>query len=109
MVRPGDANETAAAWKAILERPEGPSGLALTRQNLPVLQGTSTEGVARGGYVLADATSGTPELILIATGSELRIAVEALAALEADGVPTCVRSWDRCCRWTGRRSDSPGW
>ena len=52
VVRPGDANETAAAWKAVLERPEGPAGLALTRQNLPVLEGTSTEGVARGGYVL---------------------------------------------------------
>ena len=98
MVRPGDANETAAAWKATLERPEGPTGLVLTRQNLPVLDGTSTEGVARGGYVLADAGTGTPEVILIATGSELQLAVTARDALEADGVPTRVVSMP-CVEW----------
>ena len=91
-LRPGDANETAAGWKATLARPEGPVGMALSRQNLPVLAGTSTEGVAKGGYVLADASSGTPEVILIATGSELQLAVEAREALEADGVPTRVVS-----------------
>jgi transketolase len=98
VVRPGDANETAHAWRAALERPEGPKGLALTRQNLPVLEGTSAEGVARGGYVLADASSGEPQVILIATGSELQIAVEARKVLEADGVPTRVVSMP-CVEW----------
>ncbi|MGI8816391.1 MAG: transketolase [Pseudonocardia sp.] len=102
MVRPGDANETASAWKAVLERPEGPCGLALTRQNVPVLEGTSVEGVAWGGYVLSaasnEAADGTPELILIATGSELQIAVEARTVLEADGVPTRVVSMP-CIEW----------
>lgn len=98
MLRPGDANETAAGWKAALERPEGPTGMALSRQNLPVLAGTSAEGVSRGGYVLADASSGTPEVILIATGSELQLAVEAREALEADGVPTRVVSMP-CVEW----------
>ena len=86
MVRPGDATETAGAWKAILERTSGPCGLALTRQNIPVLEGTSHEGVAKGGYVLAEASSGLPQVILIATGSELQMAVEAREVLEADGV-----------------------
>jgi transketolase len=98
VVRPGDANETSAAWKAVLERPEGPAGLALTRQNLPVLDGTSTEGVGRGGYVLREASSGDPRLVIIATGSELQIAVEARDALEADGVPTRVVSMP-CVEW----------
>jgi transketolase len=98
VVRPGDANETAHAWRATLEHPEGPKGLALTRQNLPVLEGTSYEGVARGGYVLADASAGEPQVILIATGSELQIAVEARAELEADGMPTRVVSMP-CVEW----------
>ncbi len=105
MVRPGDANETAAAWKAILERPEGPCGLALTRQNLPVLEGTSPEGVAKGGYVLADASSGAPQVILIATGSELQIAAEARGVLEADGVPTRVVSMP-CVEWFDAQDDA---
>jgi transketolase len=95
IIRPGDANETAAAWRAILERSDGPVGLALTRQNLPVLEGTSqlaTEGVRRGGYVLADASSGEPQVVLIATGSELQLAVEARKILEADGVGARVVS-----------------
>jgi transketolase len=102
IVRPGDANETAAAWKAVLERPEGPCGLALTRQNLPVLEGTSAEGVDRGGYVLAPASNeaegGTPRLIFIATGSELQIAVEARAVFEDEGIPTRVVSMP-CMEW----------
>ena len=98
VIRPGDANETAHAWRAALERPEGPKGLALTRQNLPTLAGTSAEGVAKGGYVLADATGGEPQLILIATGSELQIAVDAREQLEADGVPTRVVSMP-CVEW----------
>jgi transketolase len=97
-IRPGDANETAHAWRATLERPEGPKGLALTRQNLPVLQGTSYEGVTRGGYVLTEASCGQPQLILIATGSELQIAVDARRVLEDDGVPTRVVSMP-CVEW----------
>jgi transketolase len=92
VIRPGDANETAHAWKATLERPEGPKGIALTRQNLPVLEGTSAEGVARGGYVLVEASNGRPQVLLIATGSELQIAVEAREVLEGEGIPTTVVS-----------------
>ena len=102
-VRPGDANETAYAWKAILENPEGPKGICLTRQNLPVLEGTSAEGVARGGYVLADASAGEPQVILIGTGSELQIAVDAREVLEGDGIPTRVVSMP-CVEWF----DGPG-
>jgi transketolase len=98
MLRPGDANETAWAWQAALERPEGPKGIALTRQNIPVLEGTSAEGVAKGGYVLAEASSGEPQVIIIGTGSELQIAVEARKVLEADGVPTRVVSMP-CVEW----------
>ncbi|MBN6040758.1 transketolase [Amycolatopsis sp. 195334CR] len=98
VVRPADANETAAAWKAVLEDNEHPSGLALTRQNVPVLEGTSTEGVARGGYVLAEASGATPDVVLIATGSEVQLAVEARKKLEADGVSTRVVSMP-CVEW----------
>ncbi|MGQ0479882.1 MAG: transketolase [Pseudonocardia sp.] len=104
IVRPGDANETAAAWKAILERPEGPKGLALTRQNVPVLEGTSAEGVARGGYILADASDGRPQMVIIGTGSELQIAVEAREVLEAEGVPTRVVSMP-CLEWFDEQDD----
>jgi len=103
-VRPGDANETAAAWKATLEQ-DGPVGLALSRQNLPVYDrealGTPvsvSEGVKRGGYVLVDAGNGAPEAILIATGSELQLAVAARERLEASGVPTRVVSVP-CMEW----------
>ncbi len=105
VIRPGDANETAGAWKAVLERPEGPCGLALSRQNLPTLEGTSHEGVARGGYVLAEASSGTPQVILIGTGSELALAVEARERLEADGVPARVVSMP-CVEWFDEQDDA---
>ncbi|WP_344727906.1 transketolase-like TK C-terminal-containing protein, partial [Pseudonocardia yunnanensis] len=104
-IRPGDANETAHAWRAALERPEGPKGLALTRQNLPVLEGTSYEGVNRGGYVLADASSGEPQLILIGTGSELQIAVDARRVLEDEGVPTRVVSMP-CVEWFDEQDEA---
>ncbi|ADJ44604.1 transketolase [Amycolatopsis mediterranei S699] len=97
VVRPADANETAYAWKAVLEDIHHPSGLALTRQNVPVLEGTSAEGVAKGGYVLADS-DGTPDVILIATGSEVQLAVEAKKTLEADGVKARVVSMP-CVEW----------
>ncbi|MBB5152686.1 transketolase [Saccharopolyspora phatthalungensis] len=98
LVRPADANETAASWKAILEDPSGPAGLALTRQGVPTLEGVDPEGVAKGGYVLAEAGNGKPELVLIGTGSEVQLAVEARKILEADGVATRVVSMP-CVEW----------
>jgi transketolase len=102
VVRPGDANETVVAWRTILEHTDRPAGLALTRQNLPVLDRTeyaSAEGTARGGYVLADAAGGgLPQVIIVATGSEVALAVEARKRLEADGVATRVVSMP-CKEW----------
>ncbi len=105
VARPGDANETAHVWRAALERPEGPTGIALTRQGLPVLEGTSAEGVARGGYVLAEASGGEPQVIIMGTGSELQIAVEARTVLEQDGVPTRVVSMP-CVEWFDAQDDT---
>ncbi|WP_433869352.1 transketolase [Saccharopolyspora sp. CA-218241] len=105
VVRPADANETAAAWKAILEDTSGPAGLALTRQGVPTLEGVTAEGVAKGGYVLADAGNGAPELVLIATGSEVQLAVEARKILEAEGVATRVVSMP-CVEWFDAQDDS---
>ncbi|RZT86234.1 transketolase [Pseudonocardia sediminis] len=99
VVRPGDANETAYAWKAAIEKPEdGPIGFALTRQAVPTLPGTSAEGVARGGYVLDEASSGVPQVVIIATGSELHLAVQARTALENEGIGTRVVSMP-CVEW----------
>ncbi|CAM2770101.1 transketolase [Skermania piniformis] len=100
LVRPADANETAAAWRAVLDRPaeSGPVGLALTRQNVPILAGTSAEGVAKGGYVLAEATGGEPAVLIIATGSEVQLAVGARDQLEQAGTPTRVISMP-CVEW----------
>ena len=97
VLRPADANETAQAWKAILEHTSGPVGLILTRQNVPTFprgeQGfASADGVARGAYVLIEASTGAPEVILIGTGSEVQLAVAARETLEAAGVPTRVVS-----------------
>ncbi|WP_033292752.1 transketolase [Amycolatopsis jejuensis] len=105
VVRPADANETAYAWKAVLEDVHHPSGFALTRQNVPVLEGTNAEGVKKGGYVLAEASNGAPEVILIATGSEVQLAVEARKTLEADGVPTSVVSMP-CVEWFDAQDQS---
>ncbi|WP_442873947.1 transketolase [Actinomycetospora sp. NBC_00405] len=98
IVRPADANETSAAVRAILDNPTGPAGLALTRQNLPILEGTDADGVARGGYTLQDASGGQPQLVLIATGSEVQLAVEARKVFEDEGVPTRVVSMP-CVEW----------
>jgi transketolase len=87
-VRPADAKETAGAWKVALAREDGPVGLALSRQKLPTLEETSIDGVGRGAYVLYDADE-APELILLATGSEVHVAVEAAKKLD---VPTRVVS-----------------
>jgi transketolase len=101
--RPVDANEAAAAWACAIDVCEGPTVLALTRQKLPVLAGTpekAREGVARGGYVLRDASGDTakPDLILIGTGSELQLAVAAAEAMEKEGIRSRVvslPSWER--------------
>ena len=101
VVRPGDANETAVVWRTILEHTDRPAGLCLTRQKLSVLDRdiyASAEGAAKGGYVLADASDGAPEVILIATGSEVEIAVAARSILEAEGTPTRVVSMP-CVEW----------
>ncbi len=102
VIRPADANETAYGWLEALKRRKGPSALVLSRQNLPVLaRGDSfgsAELVSRGGYVYADARDGTPEVIIIATGSELQFAVEAKIELDAFGIATRVVSMP-CVEW----------
>ncbi|WP_329520442.1 transketolase [Spirillospora sp. NBC_01491] len=109
VVRPGDANETAVAWRTVLEHGDRPAGLALTRQKLPTLERgngiASAEGVARGGYVLADAPDGHPLLIIIATGSEVQLALEAREALQAEGTPTRVVSMP-CVEWFDAQDDA---
>jgi transketolase len=102
VVRPGDANEVAWAWKTMLERREGPAGIALTRQNIPVFARgdgdasgdtfASAKNVAKGAYVLAEAANGTPDVIIIATGSEVQLAVNAREQLKAEGVHARVVS-----------------
>ncbi|HEY3464171.1 MAG TPA: transketolase [Amycolatopsis sp.] len=104
VVRPADANETAHAWKAVLEDTTSPAGLALTRQNVPTLEGTSAEGVARGGYVLADS-AGVPDVILIGTGSEVQLAVEARKVLAAEGIAARVVSMP-CVEWFDRQDQA---
>jgi transketolase len=107
VVRPADANETAHAWRAVLERQHdwfaGPVGLCLTRQPVPVLEGTSAEGVHRGAYVLADA-DGPLQVILLASGSEVQIAVAAREALQGEGIGTRVVSVP-CLDWFAVQDD----
>jgi transketolase len=108
MVRPADGNETAFAWKTVLERRQGPAGLALSRQNLPVYARgeadetgavyAGAENTAKGAYTLLEAANGKPEVILIATGSEVEIAVNARLQLEAAGIATRVVSAP-CLEW----------
>ncbi len=98
VIRPADANETAMAWRAAIDA-EGPVGLVLSRQDLPVLAGTAgNEGVLRGAYVLADPPDGAvPAVVLIGTGSEVHLCLEAAVALGAEGTPVRVvsmPSWD---------------
>lgn len=95
VIRPADANETVAAWRYALADAEGPVALVLSRQNLPVLPGTAeraADGVRRGAYVLADAENGTPDAILIATGAEVSLALEAKERLAAEGIAVRVVS-----------------
>ncbi len=113
VVRPADANEAAWAWRTILEHTDRPAGIVLTRQNLPTFERgdgdakgntyASAAGVAKGGYVLAEATGGAPEVILIATGSEVQLATAARAILQADGIPTRVVSVP-CREWFDAQS-----
>ncbi len=113
LIRPGDANETAAAWKQIMSRRMGPAGLALSRQNLPVFERgggeaegdtyASADGVAKGAYVFAAARNGTPDVVLIATGSELQVAVEARLKLAEDGIDAQVVSAP-CLEWFDEQS-----
>ena len=108
VVRPADANETAWAWRTILERTDHPAGLILTRQNVPTVErgdGPATgdtlaaaDGVARGAYVLAEAAGGAPDVILLATGSEVQIALAAREELAASGIGARVVSVP-CREW----------
>jgi transketolase len=101
VIRPADANEAAAAWRCAVERTDGPTGLVLSRQGLPVLEGSrelASRGVARGAYVLEEAGGGSPHALLIATGSEVALAVEARRQLDGEGIPVRVVSmpcWER--------------
>jgi transketolase len=98
IVRPADANETAVVWRTVLEHTDRPTGIALSRQALPVLDPAKVVDASKGGYVLEDASSGLPKVILIATGSEVQLAVTARAVLEAEGTPTRVVSMP-CIEW----------
>ncbi|MFE5141314.1 transketolase [Streptomyces fagopyri] len=104
VVRPADANETTACWQTILEHADRPAGLILSRQNLPVLDRDNGEyaparGAARGGYVLVDAAEGAaPRVILVATGSEVQIALDARELLTAEGLAVRVVSMP-CREW----------
>jgi transketolase len=95
VIRPADANETAEAWRAAIQRRKGPVALALTRQALPILEetaGKAREGLPRGAYVLADPPDGDPEILLIATGSEVSLALEANKELAEKGIRARVVS-----------------
>ncbi|WP_309989891.1 transketolase [Paenarthrobacter nitroguajacolicus] len=118
VVRPGDANEVSAAWKAMLENHENPAGIVLTRQNIPTYargEGEaagdtfgSTAGVAKGGYVLAEASKDgetvDPQVILIGTGSEVQLAVAAREALQAEGIAARVVSMP-CVEWFNKQDE----
>jgi transketolase len=112
IVRPADANETAWAWKTILERRKGPAGIALSRQNLPVFERGSAASAdtfapashtAKGAYVLIDSPTGTVDVILIATGSEVQLAVAARDELAAKGIGARVVSAP-CIEWFEEQS-----
>jgi transketolase len=116
VVRPGDANEVAAAWKTMLENHENPAGIVLTRQNIPTYERGegaaegdtfgSTAGVAKGGYVLAEASKDgktvDAQVILIGTGSEVQLAVQAREALQAEGIAARVVSMP-CVEWFNKQ------
>jgi transketolase len=110
VVRPGDANEVTACWQAVLEHTDRPAGFALSRQNLPVFprgeEGFSdTSNVHRGGYVLLDTDGGLPDVVIIATGSELQLAVAARTKLAEGGVRARVVSMP-CREWFDEQEQS---
>jgi len=100
VLRPADANETAAAWRVALERVHGPTALLLSRQGLPMLEGAferASDGVRRGAYTIADCRSGTPDIVIIATGGEVSLALEArteLAKKAIDARVISMPSWE---------------
>ena len=98
VVRPADANETAVCWQTVLGHLNRPAALALTRQNVPTLDPERVKEAWRGAYVLADASDGQPQVLLLATGSEVQIALAARELLEAQGTPTRVVSVP-CQEW----------
>jgi len=114
VVRPADANETAVAWRTILERTHRPAGIALSRQNLPVFargagsasadEFAHADGVARGAYVLAEAPNDQVDVLLIATGSEVQLAVEARTQLASEGIGARVISVP-CIEWFDEQSE----
>ncbi len=108
VVRPADANETAWAWRQALEHTDRPTALALSRQALPTLDRSalgSAEGVTRGGYVLAEASTGKPQVIIVGTGSEVQLCLTARERLEADGTPTRVVSMP-CQEWFAEQDEA---
>ncbi|HEY9562328.1 MAG TPA: transketolase [Nocardioides sp.] len=110
VVRPADANETAAAWLAVLERTDRPAGLCLTRQGVPTFPRgedgwADTSNVARGGYVLIDAEGGEPDVVLIGTGSEVQLAVTAREQLAAKGIKARVVSMP-CIEWFNEQDEA---
>jgi len=95
VIRPADPNEASEAWRVAMQHREGPVGLVLSRQKLPVIDPSrfaAASGLAKGAYVLAEASGGAPHLLLIATGSEVALAMDAREKLEAEGIPTRVVS-----------------
>ncbi|MER0069696.1 transketolase [Corynebacterium sp. KPL2850] len=101
VIRPADANETAQAWAAAMEYKAAPKGLALSRQSLPILEGTKEkahDGVRRGAYTLVAGSKDEPDVILLATGSEVQLAVEAAQQLESEGTAARVVSAP-CLEW----------
>ena len=101
IIRPADGNETAAAWRLAIESTDKPTALILTRQDLPTIKGSAQaayDGVARGAYVVSPANKETADVLLLASGSEVNLAIEAQKALESDGISASVvsmPSWDR--------------
>ncbi len=111
VVRPGDANETSICWRAIIEHADRPAGIVLSRQNIPVLDRggaagyAPAQGAARGGYILAEAAGGPPAILLIGTGSEVQIALDARDQLQAEGIPVRVISMP-CVEWFAAQEPS---
>jgi transketolase len=108
VVRPADANETSWAWRMAIEHTDRPTALALTRQALPTIdreQYAPADGLARGGYILAEASDAQPQVILIGTGSEVQLCLTARERLEAEGTPTRVVSMP-CQEWFEEQDES---